>query len=1119
MLGAGTTLTLESNPVAGATPTDLPASALATTASGDRAYITTSQSLTPGDADEAPDIYEWTPGGITLLSALGVGGVKASSQAVFEDATPDGSYVFFSTPDRMTGDDTDDTYDIYQRHNGAITLVSAPGVGAEPSANFVEWGLASDDGSSAIFRTEQRLVAADNDNVMDVYLRRGGQTLLVSKQVDGTADITAPARPMGVSADGTRVLFQTAEALVAADADNLIDVYSYDTTTGNPTLVSQPGAGNSGPAASSTYVGSSSDGTKVFFETTESLVAADTDGKTDVYRRSGSTTTLMTVTGTNPGANDDAFWAANSADGSTLVFTTAQQMSDSDSDDTLDIWSGTDGAAAALVSAPGAGAPADSDQDAYFKFASADASRIFWESDQQMTAGDSNSATDVFATAGGVTRLVSSPDGVSQPSDGSTLYAITPDGARAVIVSVGQLTAADTDGVSDVYERDPFAATPQTTLVSVPGNGAVPPNAAASFGAMSSDGQIVFFNTDERMTGADTDSFGDAYRRDLAAGQTTLASPRAPGAPANQLPAFNGYLSADGSKLVFLTAQNLIAADTDGLDDLYLRSGGQTSLLIPGNGSGPPAGMEFKAASPDFSRVIVSTGLALDGADTDDEIDLYLVSGGQATLLTPGTNSPIDFQAASDDATAAVFQTPEDLDPGDGDTAYDLYKATTSGLELLTPGTANDVTYRGMSKDASKVFFSSAEDLTAGSDNDNGQEDVFQASGGTVTTVSVVEPPATEPQDAAYFEGVSDDGSHVIFSSSAPFSTADSDGDRDLYDRSGGQTSLVSAPESGAPAPPDFGGISPDGSQVWFSTAEPLVGSDSDASVDVYERSAGQTTLVSVPAPGGNSNSDDIYFVNAVAGHVLMKTGAQLTASDTDADADLFERTAGQTLLVSAPGTGAAGGSFEADFARVSNDGKRIFFTTYERLTDADNDADSDVYVRADGATTLLSPRSGGAGDTPEVSLDDISGDGLVAALGTTEQLTSDDTDLARDLYLSRTTLPDPPVDTTPTQTQPVGTDTTQTQTTPTQTSTTPTTTTPTGTAPTPTKPQCKVPKLKGLTLKQAKAKLKKAHCALGTVTKKKASKRSQRGKVLAQKLKPGTKKPANFKVRLTLGR
>ena len=66
---------------------------------------------------------------------------------------------------------------------------------------------------------------------------------------------------------------------------------------------------------------------------------------------------------------------------------------------------------------------------------------------------------------------------------------------------------------------------------------------------------------------------------------------------------------------------------------------------------------------------------------------------------------------------------------------------------------------------------------------------------------------------------------------------------------------------------------------------------------------------------------------------------------------------------------------------------------------------------------------------------------------------------------------------------------------------------------------KCKVPKLAGLTLKKAKARLKKAHCALGKVTKKRSGKR--RGVVVAQRPKPGLlrKRGTNVAVVISRGR
>ena len=64
---------------------------------------------------------------------------------------------------------------------------------------------------------------------------------------------------------------------------------------------------------------------------------------------------------------------------------------------------------------------------------------------------------------------------------------------------------------------------------------------------------------------------------------------------------------------------------------------------------------------------------------------------------------------------------------------------------------------------------------------------------------------------------------------------------------------------------------------------------------------------------------------------------------------------------------------------------------------------------------------------------------------------------------------------------------------------------------------RCVVPKLNNRALKTAKTLLRVAHCGLGNVTAKHAS-RSRRGSVIAQKPKPGTILPLRGRVDLTLG-
>ncbi len=67
-------------------------------------------------------------------------------------------------------------------------------------------------------------------------------------------------------------------------------------------------------------------------------------------------------------------------------------------------------------------------------------------------------------------------------------------------------------------------------------------------------------------------------------------------------------------------------------------------------------------------------------------------------------------------------------------------------------------------------------------------------------------------------------------------------------------------------------------------------------------------------------------------------------------------------------------------------------------------------------------------------------------------------------------------------------------------------------------KPKCKVPKVVGLKLAKAKAKIRGAHCGVGKI-KKKFSSRKKKGRVLAQKPKPGKTLTSGSKVNLTVGK
>src|SRR5207244_1759683 len=85
-----------------------------------------------------------------------------------------------------------------------------------------------------------------------------------------------------------------------------------------------------------------------------------------------------------------------------------------------------------------------------------------------------------------------------------------------------------------------------------------------------------------------------------------------------------------------------------------------------------------------------------------------------------------------------------------------------------------------------------------------------------------------------------------------------------------------------------FDGVSKDGSRVFFDTSESLVSADTDISRDVYQRSGGTTTWISAGAINGNGNFD-AYFNGASddGTHVFFSTDEPLASTDTDPMQDL----------------------------------------------------------------------------------------------------------------------------------------------------------------------------------------------------------------------------------------
>ena len=317
---------------------------------------------------------------------------------------------------------------------------------------------------------------------------------------------------------------------------------------------------------------------------------------------------------------------------------------------------------------------------------SADGSRALFVSDAAMTPDDTRPGSDYYERVGGTTRLLAKDAG-DDPRPGGYFFGASADGRRIVFAGATHWTAADDD---DMFSDDVFTA--KDGVVEWVSRGPLGGNAdsfSAEPTAMSGDGSRIVFETAENLTAADTDyKTRDVYLRE--GGVTTLLS-------TGNTDSFDAEVvgqSDDARRIVIRTAEKLTSADTDGQFDLYGLGGGPPVKVTPGNG-----GYEARIAgvSADGGTVVFTTQERLTPDDTDTRADAYRVAGGSIAKVSAG-NSP-DHPVGdepnaiggavlfmSDDGTRVVFSTFERLTADDTDEQSDSYLWTPAGVQKVTPG-------------------------------------------------------------------------------------------------------------------------------------------------------------------------------------------------------------------------------------------------------------------------------------------------------------------------------------------------------------------------------------------------------------------------------------------------
>jgi hypothetical protein len=873
---------------------------------------------------------------------------SANGDSYFPIISPDGRYVLFESKANnlvLTNNNGPipslilHPFNVFlrDRTNGTTTLVSVNLAGNGGDWHSLPCGI-STNGQYALFEGEASdLVANDNNNVGDVFVRDlvNNTTTLVSVNTNGVSG-NGVSRSSVMTPDGRFVAFVSrATDLVANDTNGISDVFVRDLRTGTTTLASV-GATSTGSTPLSSRSESpviTPDGRFVAFYSTATNLVPGLQLTGDVYVRdlvAGTTTWASTdartlsqsVFGTT---NVISYGQASSADGRYIAFETCNISSNFRG---MILRYDTQTHLTAIVHT-NANVPADSSY--------ADFNTLDMTPDGRFVAFVAN--TNVFLSGNtiiylwdaqtGKNTLVSSDRSTGLPVAGvCDTPVVNPTGRYVAFFcsAIASNLATNTlVGWSHLYVRDTQAGS--TQLIDADANG-VGVGIGSTF-AMSADGRLVAFDlANENLVPNDRNRDNDVFVRDVTAGTTELISAHHPALP-SQTPnrfstLFSTSVSTNARYIAFASeADNLVVNDTNNYRDVFVRDLllGTNILVSVGTNGFAAAGFSTEPSISGDGRFVVFSSFAanLVPDDTNRAQDLFLrdLQAGTNSLVSAGTNggfgnansySPI----ISSDGKYVLFRSrAQNLAAGSsGSGAENLFLRN---LQLRTnyAMTTGSVVNASMTPDGHFIAF------------------VGVAGGSGFTNLYVWDSQAAKKIFTNTFSALT----NVSISADGRWVAAVSGQTLYAFDLIGKTNCSISA------GPFDFRAglqFSADDRFLAFVTKRKVVAADTNGTYDVYlhDFQTGTNLLVSrsfnsTNAANGASDSPSISPDGRLV--VYRSSASNIVPNDTNSASDMFlyDRVNDATILVSVNQAGTSTANNWSLIPVFSGDGNTLAFESY----------------------------------------------------------------------------------------------------------------------------------------------------------------------------------------------
>ncbi|HMJ35016.1 MAG TPA: hypothetical protein VK501_13975 [Baekduia sp.] len=445
------------------------------------------------------------------------------------------------------------------------------------------------------------------------------------------------------------------------------------------------------------------------------------------------------------------------------------------------------------------------------------------------------------------------------PLNAATL-GVSDDGTKAVVASLKKLADGAVEGDSNVYLRDTRSGA-YTTMFTTPG-----PEYANVAGGFSDTGGafvagtpdfshvVIYGQTSSLLPGAPPRALYE-----WTDGQLRLASVASDGTPINKPMSGGGALilqreqhriSDDGSRIFVVPQSGPVWVRINGTTTVPVSASQRTSDL------GTLRDAAFAGATSDGrTAFIFGVNLTDDSPPGIHSLYRFDVDTGELKLLTPVEasgpgQSTYGLLQTSSGGESVFFTSTAKLAPGGTAAATNIYVWHDGQVAHVGNVPVGVSSFMWMSSPHGKFFTFISSGVALRYDVDAGVATCASCrSDGRPSTGPARIMFASElvTHGGHHFpQAVTDDGV-VFFDTPDPLTANDSNSSRDVYSFDGEQPTLISAGRGSRDSV--FADASADGRDVFFTTADRLVGQDTDSAVDVYDARVGGGLASQNPDP------------------------------------------------------------------------------------------------------------------------------------------------------------------------------------------------------------------------------------------------------------------------------